>query len=189
VSYPDFEASKVAALVEARKRFWLFDQQQGARDPKFVGEGNAINEAGAVLLSAEIQAYLEQLFIECSEKLFGRKLSQADLKSYRETWSRWGNPSPQNVRRLFRRLGIIDVFLELGGNQVIPEGYINFLEELNQVRNDIAHGEEPKINGQKVELSLPMLEGWLRLAERGTKSLRFNVLYCCDLQHGSGDLP
>lgn len=85
-------------------------------------EGRALNRACVVMLSSTMQAYVGDVFIECSEKAFGRVLTDAEHKAYSKTWSRWGNPSDENIIGLFRRLGIHDVFdgLSWQGNRPKP---------------------------------------------------------------------
>ena len=76
-------------------------------------EGAAINRACVVLLSATLQAYVSDVFISCSFKAFGYELQGQALKNYCATWSRWGNASSENIVRLFRRLGVDDIFTGL----------------------------------------------------------------------------
>lgn len=177
---PNFQ--KVRALIEARIRFELFEKQNGATDPKYIGQAGAITEAGVVLLSASLQTFVEEVFLECSEKLFGRQLEGIELKTYKESWKRWGNPSPKHIRRLFRRLGVIDVLSDLGDNRLITPEFLKTLDQLNQVRNDIAHGEKIKVDGTHFSLGLSKLQSWLKIVEDGAKNFRFNALHCCGLR-------
>lgn len=176
---------KVEVLIEAAMRFYLYDPDQS--DPKFSGHEIAINEAAVVLLSSTLQTFFEGVFVECSEKLFRRKLSGLELKDYMETWSRWGNPSPANIKRLYRRLGIPDVLQDLGENGLIKEDFRSGLDEINQVRNRIAHGNCPTINGQPVSISLSRLRGWIQISKTGSKNFRFHALYCCGLPSTQSD--
>lgn len=125
-------------------------------------EGSALNRACVVMLTSAMQAYVEDVFLACSQKAFGHTLNDVELKDYEATWSRWGNPSDANIIRLFRRLGIHDVFDGLSWQGQTTATLKTTLNKINQVRNRIAHGEALQINGVTYSLSLNQVQRWRR---------------------------
>jgi|GEM_PF-1581375 hypothetical protein len=130
-----------------------------------VRQGDALNRACVVLLSATLQGYVEEVFMECSEHAFG-EYTEDEAKRYRNTWSRWGNPSPSNITNLFRRIGIDDVFDGLSWQGQGTEALKKNLDELNQVRNRIAHVVPIAVNGRPFALTLAKIIRWRNVSER-----------------------
>ena len=129
-------------------------------------EGIALNKACVVMLSAIMQSYIEDVFIDCSAKAFGRQLNGQELANYRKTWNRWGNPSPSNIVGLFRRLGIDDVFLGLSWQRQSTAMIRNKLDRRNQVRNCIAHGADLRVDNRPYALRLDEIGRWRAFAEQ-----------------------
>ncbi len=116
------------------------------------------------MLSSTLQAYVGDVFLACSEKAFGRVLSDDERKGYVATWSRWGNPSDQNIITLFRRLGVHDVFDGLSWQGQATDTLKLNLNRINQVRNRIAHGAEITIDGEPFALRLTNITRWRNIA-------------------------
>ena len=129
-------------------------------------EGNALNRACVVMLSSTLQAYVGDVFLECSEKAFGRALAGDELKAYRTTWSRWGNPSDENITKLFQRLGTHDVFDGLSWQGQATNTLKSNLNTINQVRNRIAHGQEITVDNQPYALRLSGIVRWRNISEQ-----------------------
>ena len=150
----------VDELIAARKN--LHGGTRGA--PKRLDdgshEGRALNRACVVMLTSAMQAYIEEVFMTCSEKAFGRVLINDELRDYSNTWSRWGNPSDDNIVRLFRRLGIHDVLDGLSWQGQANLTLRKNLRTMNQVRNRIAHGQEIRVDGNEFSLPLNKIERW-----------------------------
>lgn len=127
-------------------------------------EGRALNRACVVMLASSLQAYVGEVFIACSEKAFGRALNQNERKAYVATWSRWGNPSDENIITLFRRLGVHDVFDGLSWQGQATDTLKSNLDRINQVRNRIAHGAEITVDGQPYALRLNNITRWRDIA-------------------------
>lgn len=123
-------------------------------------EGAALNKACVVLLSAELQSYVENAFISCSNKAFRKILTGQELVNYRATWSRWGNPNPANITALFRRIGMNDVLDELRWQGQSNLRLRTALDNINQVRNCIAHGSEIRVKNKPFSLQLIKISGW-----------------------------
>ncbi|WP_152559468.1 HEPN domain-containing protein [Paenirhodobacter enshiensis] len=139
-------------------------------------EGRALNRACVVMLTSAMQAYVGEVFLECSEKAFGRVLSDTDLKDYRQTWSRWGNPSDANIIGLFRRLGIQDVFDGLSWQGQSTETLKTTLNTMNQVRNKIAHGQDIQVNGKHFSLTLSQVRRWRQICKTFSKKFGDHAL-------------
>ncbi|QJD17542.1 HEPN domain-containing protein [Paracoccus sanguinis] len=139
-------------------------------------EGASLNKACVVLLSAATQAFVEDVFLECSKKAFGRNFNDKQLASYRATWSKWGNPSPSNIQSLFLRLGLDDVFDGLQWQRHPTAAMKRKLDEINQVRNCIAHGAALKIGGKPFNLSLSRISSWRASLEQFGKKFPAHAL-------------
>ncbi|WP_146188901.1 hypothetical protein [Albidovulum aquaemixtae] len=129
-------------------------------------EGIALNNACVVMLSSALQSFVEEVFLDCSFKAFGRVLVEPELRNYRATWSRWGNPSPSNIVSLFRRLGVDDVFEGLSWQKQAAGTLKSTLDTINQVRNCIAHGSALTVNRQPYSLQLNNITRWRNTAEQ-----------------------
>jgi hypothetical protein len=122
-------------------------QQHGGKPgaPKKVnGErvGSALNKSCILMLSALLQGYVEDVFVYASWRLFQKTLKDDETRRrYRTTFYRWGNPNSDNVKRLFFRLGIEDVFDGLTWQKTQPKAIRAKLDEINELRNKIAHGQ------------------------------------------------
>lgn len=163
----------VDELISARKD--LHGGNPGA--PKKLNdgglEGAAINRACVVLLSATLQEYVSEVFIRCSNKAFKRELQGLELKHYRATWDQWGNPNPANTIKLFRRLGVDDIFAGLSWQGQSTDTLKKNLDTINQVRNRIAHGGEISVNGIVSPLRLNHISRWREVSK--TFGERFEV--------------
>jgi len=93
------------------------------------------------MLSALLQGYIEDVFVYASKRLFKNLRTDENVKQYRSTFFRWGNPNGGNVTSLFRRLGIIDVFDGLTWQKTNSNTVKTKLERINELRNKIAHGQ------------------------------------------------
>ena len=67
----------------------------------------------------------------------------------------WGNPSEENIRGLFLKIGAPDVFDGLSWRKRPTSEVRRKLNELNNVRNQIAHGSRQlRLNNQPYSLNL-----------------------------------
>ena len=121
--------------------------------PDGTREGQALNRAIVVMTSATLQAYCEDVFFELSQiKL---NLNAAQMESYRTLYSQWGNPSKENTRKHFQRMGAIDILSGLSWQRCNNATVLKNLDRLNQLRNQIAHGRQNlSLAGRNYSLSL-----------------------------------
>ena len=156
----------VDELINARQV-----QHGGARGaPRLEGGvriGASINRSVIVMLSAMLQSYVEDVFAECAKERFPalRNDPQA-FDAYWKQMKNWGNPSDGNIKNLFVRIGVPDVFAGLSWQRTTTAEIRQKLNELNQVRNDIAHGAAHiRVNDQPYSLSLVKAQRLRNFAE------------------------
>jgi hypothetical protein len=116
-------------------------------------EGQALNRAIVIMSSATLQAFCEDAFFELSETKLALDADQ--LASYKKLYSQWGNPSKENIRKHFQRLGAVDVLAGLSWRGCRNKAVLRNLDRLNQLRNQIAHGRAVlSLAGRDYSLSL-----------------------------------
>ncbi len=129
-------------------------------------EGESINRSCIVMLSALLQGFVEDVFIECSKQVLPRLATDQAVEKYRKTFRRWGNPNPNNIRALFGRIGIVDVLDGIRWRNCANATVLSKLDAINQIRNSIAHGRlEITVNGQPSRLSLIVVSNYRNFAE------------------------
>lgn len=129
-------------------------------------QGSALNQACVFMLSATLQAYVEDTYVEASSLLRAANPAHQNLAQDRDDIQRWGNPSPSNITRLFQRLNIPDVLAGLSWQKQSNAALRNNLDELNQLRNDIAHVDDLRINGVRYRLKLNRISRWRAVCEK-----------------------
>jgi RiboL-PSP-HEPN len=150
------------------------DQHGGARGAPRVNdgtrEGQAVNRAVVIMTSATLQAFCEDVFFELSELKLALNLGQMDV--YKKLYSQWGNPSKDNIRKHFSRLGAIDVLQGLSWRACGNAAVIRKLDRLNNLRNQIAHGKTVlSVDGKGYSLSLA------RARDHRTFAFQFGVRF------------
>jgi RiboL-PSP-HEPN len=135
---PKLNLAAVDELINARR------VQHGYRRgaPPIIGGtrvGNAINVSCIVMLSALLQGFIEELFVGASRRGLKSLDDYDSMKKFRDTMWRWGNPSPENIERLFNRLGLVDVFDGLRWQRTTRTEVVYNLKRINDLRNKIAH--------------------------------------------------
>ena len=118
--------------------------------------GSSINRSCIVMLSAMLQAYVEEVFHAAAKRAFpALAANQAAFDQYWNQMKSWGNPSDANIKNLFIKLGIPDVFAGLSWQRTPTASVTKMLGELNQIRNRIAHGNRHlTLNGNPYSLRL-----------------------------------
>jgi hypothetical protein len=115
--------------------------------------GASINRSIVVMLSALLQSFVEEVFHETSVEFL--EIDAAGQGPYRKSFGRWGNPSDANIVALFLRLGVTDILHSLTWQRITNERIRSNLRQLNELRNQIAHGRrELRWNNQRYSLSL-----------------------------------
>jgi hypothetical protein len=117
--------------------------------------GASINRSCIVMLSALLQGHIEDVFIDCSRRVLPNLAKAEALDAYRKSFRRWGNPSGENIQRLFQRIGVLSVLDGLSWRNCPNDALIRRLGEINQIRNGIAHGRaQLTLDGQPFSLRL-----------------------------------
>jgi len=132
--------------------------------------GSSLLRAATVLISSALQTEVEEAFKAALPFSFDH-LSQAELERYWSDCKGWGNPNPDNIRRLFFRIGFSDILAGLSWQKCPNKTVIDNLDSINQVRNRIAHGQPLTINGKLFRLTKPGVARWRACA--GAFSARF----------------
>lgn len=148
----------VDELIAARQR-----QHGGGRGAPALAkpnlrEGAAINRSCIVMLSALLQGYIDDVFADCVPIAFPAIAAAPDYESQLRELRKAGNPNPSNIRALFRKLGVPDVMAGLNWQHTTPQDIAAKLEEINQVRNRIAHSLPLTLNGDPYSLKLARVQ-------------------------------
>lgn len=152
-------------LISARRH--LHGGERGAPRKLEGGhrEGSSINRAGIVLLTSQLQSYVEDVFFDCAAEHLPGLAEPRGNRTFRKSFSRWGNPSADNIKALFQRLGCDDVLGDLCWQNCRPETVRKNLNGLNELRNGIAHGKAVLTVGKKaVSMSLGLVESYRNFA-------------------------
>jgi hypothetical protein len=134
VELPPIDLAPLDELIAARRSQW-----------KDVGTPQtlALNKSCILTLSALLQGYIEEVFFTVSSHLL-LHLDDEDLDAYRQSVGNWGNPNPGNIERLFMRIGVARVIDKVTWQPTNAKKIKTKLALLNEQRNKIAHGKEPK---------------------------------------------
>ena len=121
--------------------------------------GQSINRSCVVMLSALLQAYVEEVFVVCAAEVLPQLAEEDNMTEFRKTGSRIGNPNKKNINRVFLRLGCKNVLAGLSWRNSDNGKVLLRLNEMNQLRNGIAHGNSRlTIDGDFVSLDLRRVE-------------------------------
>jgi hypothetical protein len=159
---PALELRYIDELIELRR-----DQHGGGpgAPPVDAGyrQGTAVNRSCIVMMSAMLQAFVEDVFVDCSTRVLPQLNSPEAIKIYRDNFRRWGNPHPDNISRLFRRIGVSDVLANLNWQNCENKTMRRKLNDINEIGNQIAHGAVNLfLNKKRLSLSLLLIERYRR---------------------------
>lgn len=130
-------------------------------------EGASINRSCIVMMSALLQAHMQDVFKVCALKSLPSLTNVTVWAAYWKEMKGWGNPSTENVKRLFLKIGIEDVFVGLSWQKCDNSMVRSRLTQLNHVRNSIAHGADPlQVNGVDYSLSLAKVKTFRNYSEQ-----------------------
>lgn len=132
--------------------------------------GAPLNRSCIVMLSALMQAYVEEVFQDAARRRFPALAGNANTLDFQAYWRQvkgWGNPSDQNIKGLFLKIGVPDVFVGLSWQRTTNADIRRKLDVLNQVRNDIAHGaRQLRVNNQPYALDLAKVVAFRNFSEQ-----------------------
>ncbi len=146
-------------------------QHGGARGaPKRVEDGSregaSINRSSIVLLSALLQSYVQDVFESAAKQALPSLAVDDVWKSYWKQMKGWGNPSADNTKTLFLKIGIHDVFDGLSWQKCDNSLVCSRLNQLNHVRNSIAHGSAVlRVNDADYFLTMAKVKTFRNFAE------------------------
>lgn len=100
-----------------------------------------MNRSCVVMLSALMQAFVEEVFQDAAKARFSKLAQDPDaFSAYWKQMKNWGNPSDSNIKNLFLTLGIPDVLVGLTWQRTNSAAIKKNLYVMNHIRNQIAHG-------------------------------------------------
>jgi len=109
----------------------------------------ALNKASIALLSAHLQGFVEDLFEEATRKLLNGKVP--DIETLVAAATLRGNPTWDNVSRLFATVGFPSVLDGIRWQKCSTVTVRNRLKGLNELRNRIVHGGTESVGKGQVE--------------------------------------
>lgn len=129
------------------------------------------------MISALLQVYVEDVFQDAARRaLRGLQNDQAAFELYWKQMKDWGNPNPPNIKRLFLKIGIHDVFSGLSWQKATTETVKQRLDQLNQIRNAIAHGRtQIKVNDKPYSLTLAKVVSFRELISNFSERFESHV--------------
>jgi RiboL-PSP-HEPN len=129
------------------------------------------------MLSALLQAYVEEEFQEAARRVFPSLSAEAE--AFTLYWNQvrgWGNPSNANIRNLFLKIGVPDIFSGLSWQGTTTADVADKLDVLNQLRNRIAHGSRSlTVNGGPYSLTLAKVITFRNLSEKFAERFSIHV--------------
>lgn len=129
-------------------------------------EGTSINRSCIVLLSALLQSYVQEVFEVAAKQALPTLAAELVWKAYWKQMKGWGNPSAENITNLFLKLGVHDVFDKLSWQKCDNKLVRDRLNQLNHVRNSIAHGAATlRVNNADYPLTLARVKVFRGFAE------------------------
>jgi len=130
----------VNELISVRKT--LHGGNRGAPKKVINGshEGASINRSCIVMMSALLQSFVQEIFASCAKKALPNLENDVVWDAYWKQMKSWGNPSAENTKTLFLKIGVDDIFTGLSWQKCDNKIIRSKLNTLNHVRNSIAHG-------------------------------------------------
>jgi len=113
------------------------------------GQVEALNKASVALLSAHLQGFIEDLFEEAAGKLLAGKVP--DVQTLVSNARLRGNPTSENITRLFATAGFPDVLDGISWQKCTNATVRSRLKGLNELRNRIVHGGTETVGKWQVD--------------------------------------
>jgi hypothetical protein len=136
--------------------------QVGGTGPGFRFGVASLNRAGIVLSVAALESYVEALFEECLAVLVQAPADTMDgLRGI--TVARFHNPNADNVRQLFRHLGITNIWDGISWRNCSNRFVRARLDLLVLLRHEVAHGQGPVVHLSEVREARGLVE---RISQR-----------------------
>ena len=142
VPLPSIDLHAVDELLEFRA---FVNLGSPGAPPKYDGQrvGAALHNSCILMLSALLQGYVEDAFLDCARRCLRTLTNPEIARACQSTISRWGNPKPDNIERLCLRIGMTDLLSGLSWQGCSTKQVKRKLEDLNKLRNQIAHRGYP----------------------------------------------
>lgn len=129
-------------------------------------EGESINRSCIVMMSALLQSYIQNVFEICAKKALPTLENAGIWDAYWKQMKGWGNPSTDNAKALFLKIGVNDIFDGLSWKKCDNVSVRKKLNQLNQIRNSIAHGGAGlRVNNADYALTLHKVKAFRNFAD------------------------
>jgi hypothetical protein len=128
--------------------------------------GVALLRGATMLISAMLQVAVETTFKKAIPLTFDHFTADEIERFWEDCRKSAGNPNPENIKRLFFRIGFSDALDSLSWRNSNNATVRRKLDEINQVRNRIAHGQPITVNGQAFRVTRPVVTSWRNFAEQ-----------------------
>ena len=129
-------------------------------------KGPAITRAGVVLLTAAMEAFVEELFEEACDKVFAVLADEERKALYKETSRRLNTANVQNTNLLFFNLGVPWILSGVRWQNCSNAYFCERLDRLIETRGRIAHGKQPVVWLGRLRAWKTMVEKYAEVLER-----------------------
>ena len=140
-------------------------------------EGASLNRSGVVMISAILQVYIQDVFKIAATNALPQLSHEPTWAAYWREMKMWGNPSAENIKRLFLKIGVPDAFEGLSWQKMQNANIKIRLNQLNSIRNGIAHGSDIlKVDNKPYYLSLNKVIDFRNFSENFSFRFQDNVM-------------
>ncbi len=130
----------------------------------------ALNKAAIALLSGHFQGFVTDLYSEAAIHLLTGHLGNPTVAI--DAAPTRGNPNTKNIKKLFSTLGFPDILDGIAWQNCTNHTLRTRLNDFNELRNDIVHGQSITVNKDVVT---GYLSPWTALADRLDAKLRREI--------------
>lgn len=152
----------------------------GGRGQPRAGQGRALTRAGIVLLSAAVEAFVEDLFEEAANKLYVAMTDDDKKFLIQHTAKQFNNPNCFKIEVLYLNLGLIRCLEGISWQKFANSKLRKEFNNLVDTRGSIAHGR----GGGK---RLAVLKRWKTMIENFAP--RFVVKVAKHIEDATGTNP
>jgi hypothetical protein len=130
----------------------------------------ALNKAAVALLSGHLQGFVKDIYEESAHALLGGHVRDVTVATNAAPTA--GNPNTRNIKKLFSTLGFDEILNGISWQKCSNQTLLKRLNDFNELRNDIVHGES--MNVKKATVT-SYLSSWRALAVRLDRKLRTEI--------------
>lgn len=154
-------------------------RQPGPGAPQIINGarvGSSLLRSATLLISAMLQVSVEETFKAALVEGFVHYSDEERERYWADAKQSSGNPNPQNINRLFFRIGFNQVLDGLSWRKRANTEVLAVLDRINQVRNRVAHGQPITVDGNPYVLTRPIVNGWRNFGDQFCNRFHDHVL-------------